>query len=335
MRHKPPFKRASTSGIDRRAFLGGTLAALATPHIAFGAADPWPNRPIRVIVPFAPGGTTDAISRVLGQKLSDRIGQQIVVENRPGGGTNIGADAVAKSAPDGYTLLMGTPSIAVNPALFSSMPYDWERELIPIAMVGYLPNLLVVNPDLPVDSVEGLIAYARNNPGKLEFGSSGIGGAIHLSGELFKSMAKIDMLHVPYKGSAPAMSDLLGGRIALMFDNLPSALPHVEAGKVRALAVTGSRRSIVAPQYPTVAESGLPGFEVLSWNGIFVPAGTPQDIVTRLRAEIVSTMALPEVKANTDKQGIETTGIEDFGAFVRNEASKWQPLAKRIGLRAG
>jgi tripartite-type tricarboxylate transporter receptor subunit TctC len=305
------------------------------PHLAFGAADPWPNRPIRIIVPFAPGGTTDAISRVLGQKLSDRIGQQIVVENRPGGGTNIGADAVAKSSPDGYTLLMGTPSIAVNPALFSKMPYDWERELVPIAMVGYLPNILVVNSALPVDSVDGLIAYARNNPGKLEFGSSGIGGAIHLSGELFKSMANVDMLHVPYKGSALAMSDLLGGRIALMFDNLPSALPHVQAGKVRALAVTGSRRSSVAPQFPTVSESGLPGFEVLSWNGIFVPAGTSQDIVTRLRAEIVSTMALPEVKANTDKQGIETTGIDDFGAFVRNEASKWQPLAKRIGLRAG
>lgn len=335
MRHKSSGLKASASRSGRRGFLVGAIAALATPHLAFGAADGWPNRPIRIIVPFAPGGTTDAITRVLGQKMGDRIGQQIVVENRPGGGTNIGADAVAKATPDGYTLLMGTPSVAVNPALFSSMPYDWERELIPIAMVGYLPNLLVVNPDLPVRSVQDLIAYARANPGKLEFGSSGIGGAIHLSGELFKAMANVDMLHVPYKGSAPAMSDLLGGRIALMFDNLPSALPHVEAGKVRALAVTGSRRSVVASRYPTVAESGLPGFEVLSWNGIFVPAGTPQDVVNRLSAEIVSTMTLPEVKAITGKQGIETTGIDDFGAFVRNEASKWQPLARRIGLRAG
>jgi tripartite-type tricarboxylate transporter receptor subunit TctC len=299
------------------------------------AGDTWPNRQVRIIVPFAPGGTTDAISRILGQKLSERLGQQIIVENRPGGGTNIGADAVAKSPADGYTLLMGTPSIAVNPALFSSMPYDWQRELVPVSMVGYLPNLLVVNPSLPVNSVQELIAYARANPGKLEFGSSGIGGAIHLSGELFKAMANVDMLHVPYKGSAPAMSDLLGGRIALMFDNLPSALPHVRAGKVKALAVTGSRRSIVAPEFPTVAESGLPGFEVLSWNGIFVPSGTPQAVVTRLRSEIVAAMSDPDVRSNTEKQGIETTGVDDFSAFVQNEASKWQPLAKRIGLRAG
>ncbi|MGV3633819.1 MAG: Bug family tripartite tricarboxylate transporter substrate binding protein [Pseudorhodoplanes sp.] len=335
MRHKTSDGRASISGMNRRNFLGGTLAAIATPSLAFGASDAWPNRPIRIIVPFAPGGTTDAIARVLGQKMSERIGQQIIIENRPGGGTNIGAEAVAKAAPDGYTLLMGTPSIAVNPALFATMTYDWERELIPIAMVGYLPNLLVVNPDLPVKSVRDLIDYARAHPGRLEFGSSGIGGAIHLSGELFKAMANVDMLHVPYKGSAPAMSDLLGGRIALMFDNLPSALPHVRAGKVRALAVTSSRRSIVAPEFPTVAESGLPGFEVLSWNGIFVPAGTAEDVVARLRTEIVSTMALPDVKTNAEKQGIETTGVDDFGAFVRSEASKWQPLARQIGLRAG
>lgn len=300
------------------------------------AQDAYPSKPIRMIVPFAPGGATDTIARLVGAKLQESLGQPVLVENKPGAGTNIGVAAVVASAADGYTLLMGTPSIPVNPALYSQLPYNWQRDLQPVSMVGYVPNLLVVHPSLPVSSVRELIAHAKANPGKLNFGSSSVGGAIHLSGELFNSMAGVAMVHVPYKGSAPAMTDLLAGRIALMFDNLPSALPHAKAGKLRALAVTSSKRSALFPEVPTVAEAGLPGFEVLSWNGIFVPAGTPREIVMKLQAEIKKAVNHPDVRQKFSQQGIEAGGNtpEEFGAFLMAEAEKWQPLVRRLGLKA-
>ncbi|TAK87697.1 MAG: tripartite tricarboxylate transporter substrate binding protein [Betaproteobacteria bacterium] len=321
-----------------RLFLTLLVAAVSLHHVPISIAQgsAYPSKPVRLIVPFAPGGVTDALGRLTAAKLQDAWGQPVIVENKPGAGTNIAADFVAKSAPDGYTLLMGTPSIAVNPALYASLPYNWQRDLQPVTMVGYLPNLLVVTPSLPVNSVKELITYAKSNPGKLEFGSSSVGGAIHLSGELFKALAGVDMVHVPYKGSAPAIADLLSGRIALMFDNLPSALPHAKAGKLRAIAVTGAKRSAQVPDLPTVAEAGLPGFEVLSWNGIFVPAGTPRDIVIKLQTEIKKAVGLPDVQQRFSTQGIEAGGTspEEFGAFVKAEADKWQPLIRRLGIKA-
>lgn len=312
------------------------IIAIGQARVSSAQGTTYPAKPIRLIVPFAPGGATDTLGRLTAAKLQETFGQPVVVENKPGAGTNIGVELVAKAAPDGYTLLMGTPSIAVNPALYGSLSYNWQRDLHPVSMVGYVPNLLVVHPSLPVNSVKELIANAKTNPGKLNFGSSSVGGAIHLSGELFKSMAGIDMVHVPYKGSAPAMTDLLSGRIALMFDNLPSAMPHAKAGKLRALAVTSGKRSALFPNLPTVAEAGLPGFEVLSWNGIFVPAGTPRDIVMTLQSEIKKAVTQPDVQRRFAEQGIEAGGNtpEEFGAFIRTEADKWQPLIRRLGLKA-
>lgn len=321
-----------------RAIICALLAMAMTSHnlTSFAQGPFYPSKPLRLIVPFAPGGATDTIARLAAAKLQESMGQPVVVENKPGAGTNIGADAAAKSAADGYTLLMGTPSITVNPTLYTQLPYNWQRELQPVSMVGFVPNLLVVHPSLPVNSVKDLIAYARANPGKLNFGSSSVGGAIHLSGELFKSMAGVDMVHVPYKGSAPAMTDLLSGRIELMFDNLPSAMPHVKAGKLRALAVTSNKRSVLFPDVPTVSEAGLPGFEVLSWNGIFVPDGTPRDIVTKLQTEIKKAVAQPDVQQRFSEQGIVAGGNtpEEFGAFLKGEADKWQPLVRRLGIKA-
>lgn len=321
-----------------RVLLPALLAIVATSHVpaSFGQDAAYPSKPIRMIVPFAPGGATDTIARLVGAKLQASLGQPVLVENKPGAGTNIGVAAVATAAPDGYTLLMGTPSIPVNPALYKQLSYDWQRDLQPVSMVGFVPNLLVVHPSEPVSSVKELIAYAKANPGKLNFGSSSVGGAIHLSGELFNSMAGVAMVHVPYKGSAPAMTDLLAGRIALMFDNLPSAMPHAKAGKLRALAVTSNKRSALFPDVPTVAEAGLPGFEVLSWNGIFVPAGTPRDIVMKLQVEIKKAVAQPDVQQRFAQQGIEAGGNtpEEFGVFLKAEADKWQPLVRRLGLKA-
>lgn len=316
------------------ALLAGIAMCQAT--LSFAQDTSYPSKPIRMIVPFAPGGATDTIARLIGAKLQESLGQPVLVENKPGAGTNIGVAAVANAAPDGHTLLMGTPSIPVNPALYSQLPYNWQRDLQPVSMVGFVPNLLVVHPSQPVNSVKDLIAHAKANPGKLNFGSSSVGGAIHLSGELFNSMAGVVMVHVPYKGSAPAMTDLLAGRIALMFDNLPSAMPHAKAGKLRALAVTSSKRSALFPEVPTVAEAGLPGFEVLSWNGVFVPAGTPRDIVMKLQAGIRKAVAQPDVQQRFAEQGIEAGGNtpEEFGAFLKAEADKWQPLVRRLGLKA-
>ena len=313
------------------------LAALLFLLLAGPApAQSWPTKPVKVVVPFAPGGTTDLLGRLAAQHLTSALGQPFLVENKPGAGTNIGADLVAKSPSDGTTLLVGTPSIAVNPALYATMPYDWKKDLQPVVMIGVVPNLLVVHPGVPAPSVKDLVALAKAQPGKLTFGSSAVGGAIHLSGELFKALAGVDMVHVPYKGSAPAVADLLAGRITLMFDNLPSSLPHARAGKLRALAVTSGARSPLLPEIPTVIEAGLPGFEVVSWNALFFPAGTPREYGTRVRTEISRLMSQPDVRARLQEQGIVPGGgpTEELAAFVAAEADKWQPLARKAGIKA-
>jgi len=296
----------------------------------------YPNKSIRLVVPFPAGGTTDVLARAAAQKLTESLGQAVVVDNRPGAGGNIGAELVAKSAPDGYTLLMGTVGThAINPSLYPKMPYDHVRDFAPIILVAGVPNVLVINPALPVNSVQELIAYAKANPGKVNFASSGNGTSIHLSGELFKSMAGVQMTHIPYKGSAPALMDLIGGQVQVMFDNLPSALPHIKGGKLRAVAVTSTKRAPALPDVPTIAESGVPGFEASSWFGILAPAGTPRDIVTKINAEANKALQSAEMREKLLSQGAEAAGNtpEYFADYIRSETAKWAKVVKESGAK--
>ena len=312
------------------------LAALACAPLA-GFAQPYPAKPIRFVVPYPAGGPLDTVARLLGQKVAESVKQPVVVENKPGAGGNIGADFVAKSSPDGYTILMGAVAThAINPSLYTNVPYDPVRDFAPITQVASTPNVLVVNPTLPVKSVAELIAHARGNPGKLNFGSGSTGSAGHLAGELFKSLARVEMTHVPYKGAAPAMQDLIGGRIELMFDNLASAKAQVAAGRVRALAVTTARRSPLVPDLPTIAEAGLPGFDISTWFGVFAPAGTPREALERLHAEFARALAAPEVREKMLALGAEPVGNrpEEFAAFIRAEAEKYARVIKASGAKA-
>ena len=312
------------------------IAGLAATGDALSQAPAYPTRPIRLVVPFPPGGATDILARDVAQKLTEAWGQSVVVDNRPGAGGNIGAELVAKAAPDGYTLLMGTVGThAINASLYAKMPYDHIRDFAPVILVASVPNVLEVNPALPVNSVAELIAYAKANPGKLNFASSGNGTSIHLSGELFKVMAGVQMTHVPYKGSAPAVADLISGQVQLMFDNLPPSLPQIKAGKLRALAVTSSARAPALPDVPTVAEAGLPGFEASSWFGVLAPAGTPPAIVARLNAEIAKWLATPEAKERLSKQGADAAGgsPEDFVKHIAAETAKWSKVVKDSGAK--
>ena len=318
--------------------LASMLAALvvALPMPA-AQAQGYPSKPIHFVVPYPAGGPLDAVSRLLGQKVSESVHQPVVVENKAGAGGNIGADIVAKSPPDGYTILMGAVAThAINPTLYAKMPYDAVRDFIPVTQVASTPNVLVVNPSLPVKSVRDFIAYAKANPGKLNFGSGSTGSAGHLAGELFKSMAGIDMTHVPYKGAAPAMQALIAGEVQLMFDNLASSLGQIRAGNVRALAVTTARRTTLAPELPTVAESGLPGFDISTWFGIFVPAGTPRDVVEKLHSEFARALTDAGVRDTMLKLGAEPVGNrpEEFAAYIRSEAEKYARVIKASGARA-
>ncbi len=316
--------------------LGWTIAALFACATLGAQADNYPSNPIKMIVPFPPGGTTDVLARVLSQELTKAWGQPVIVENRPGVGGNIGSDAVAKSAADGYTLLMGTVGThGINVSLYKKMPYDAVKDFAPITLVAAVPNILVVHPSLPVKSVKELIEYAKANPNKLNFASAGNGTSIHLCGELFKTMAGVSMTHVPYKGSAPAVTDLIGGQVHLMFDNMPSSLPHVKAGKLRALAVTSAKRSPAAPDLPTIAEAGVPGYDATSWFGVLAPAGTPREIVTKLNQEIVRILALPEIKERLSGQGAEPVGNspEQFAAHIKTEIAKWSDVVKASGAQ--
>jgi tripartite-type tricarboxylate transporter receptor subunit TctC len=312
-------------------------AALALGGLAPAAAQPYPSKPIRIIVPFPAGGIADIYARVIGAQLAQGWGQPVVVENRTGAGGNIGADAVAKSPPDGYTLGMGSVGThAVNVSLFSKMPYDPVRDFAPIALVLEAEGLLVVHPSVPAQTVPELIALARAKPGALSFASAGMGTASHLAGELFKTRAGIDMVHVPYKGNVPAITDLLAGQTSLIFATMPTVLPHAKAGKLRALATIGSTRSAAAPELPTVAEAALPGFVVNNWIGLFAPAGTPPDIVRRLNAEVVRIMGSPEVQTRLMTEGARfvATTPDGFGDFVKAEIASWAPIVKASGARA-
>jgi tripartite-type tricarboxylate transporter receptor subunit TctC len=317
----------------RRLAIVALLAAWMQPPLL---AQDYPVKTIRIIVPYTPGGTADMLARTIGQKMAESLGQQVIIDNRPGAGGNIGADLAARAAPDGYTILMGTVAThAINPHLYPNIPYDAEKAFAPIILVATLPNLLVVNPSLPATSVRDLIALAKAKPGELAFASAGNGTSQHLSGELFKKMTGVDMIHIPYKGSAPAVTDLVGGQVQLMFDNLPSSLPQVRAGKLRALAVTGPRGSPVLPDVPTLSEAGLPGFSITSWFALFAPAGTPAKILLRLNKEAGKAIALKELRQQWINQGIEPAGgtAEQLAAFRRIEASKWGKIARDSGAQ--
>ena len=301
----------------------------------------WPTKPVRIVVPFAPAGTTDILARALAPELSRAFGQTFVIDNKPGAGGNHGADVIAKSAPDGYNLLMGTVGThAINAALYPKMPYDPVRDFAPIVLVAGVPNVLVMNPAKAaaygIGSVADLIRYARAHPGQLNMASSGNGTSIHLSGELFKSMTGTYMLHFPYRGSGPALLDLMGGTMDLMFDNLPSALPQIKAGKLKALAVTSAQRSAALPDLPTIAEAGpVQGFDASSWFGLFAPAGTPADIVSRIQQETAKAFAAPAFKERLVSQGALPGGQPpaDFVRFIAAETAKWAQVVKVSGAK--
>jgi tripartite-type tricarboxylate transporter receptor subunit TctC len=303
-----------------------------------GAALPqdYPSRPIRIIVPFPAGGTADLLARQIGQTMSEALRQQVVIENRTGAGGNIGADLAAKSKPDGYTLLMGTVSThAINPNLYPRIPYDPVKDFAPVTMVAKMPNLLVVHPSVPAKNVAELIALAKARPGALAFASAGNGTSQHLSGELFKKMAGVDMIHVPYKGNAPAVTDLVGGQVQVMFDNIPVSLQQVRAGKLRPLAVTGPLRSPVLPGLPTLAEAALPGYSITSWFGLYVPSGTSPQIIERLNREANKALANAQFRRRLSDQGIEPAGGTpgQFADFMRAELVKWGKIVRESGAR--
>ncbi len=315
--------------------LMAVVALIAAPS-AWSQAGAYPSRPVRVVVPFPAGGTTDILARAIAQRLSEAMGQPFIVDNRPGAGGNLGAELVAKSAPDGYTLLMGTVGThAINPGLYPKMPYDHIKDFAPVLLVAGVPNILEVNPNVPVHTVAELIAYAKANPGKLNFASSGAGTSIHLSGELFKTMAGVSMQHVPYKGSAPALQDLMGGQVDLMFDNLPSSIALIKGGKLRPIAVTSATRSTALPDIPTIAESGLPGFEASSWFGLLAPAGTPPAIVDKINAEGNKWLASTDAKDKLGSQGAITGGgsPNDFVGHIAAETVKWAKVVKESGAK--
>ncbi len=319
--------------------LGRTAAGLGLAALlaAGSALAQWPTKPVRLIVPYPPGGSADILARAIGQKLGDGLGQQVVIDNRPGAGTAIGAEATAKAAPDGYTILLGTVSShAINPALNPGLKFDPIRDFAPISLVASIPFALVVHPSLPAKSVKELVALAKSKPGALNYSSAGNGTSNHLAGELFKSMTGTFMVHIPYKGSAPALNDLIAGQVQLMFDLVLTTAPHVKSGAVRAIAVTGRERSAALPGVPTVAESGVPGYEVTAWFGFFAPAGTPAAVVNALNAETVKAMKLTDLRERLGSQGAEpvTNSPEQFAGYVKDELTKWTRVVKASGMKA-
>ncbi len=319
--------------------LSGCLAALVSQSAM--AADPYPNKPIRLVVPFAAGGTTDILARAVAAELAKLPGWNVVVDNKPGAGGNIGADIVAKSAPDGYTLLMGTVGThGINQSLYGKLPFDPIKDFAPITEVAAVPNVLVVNPAFAqqnkISNVRDLIAYARANPGKLNMASSGNGTSIHLAGELFKTQTRTYMVHFPYKGSGPALTDLAGGTMQVMFDNLPSSMALIKAGKLKALAVTSAKPSPALPDVPTVAAAAdLPSYEASSWFGLLAPAGTSPEIISRLQHEVAKALGSPTVRERLQAQGAEPVGNTpvQFAAFIRAETAKWAQVVKASGAK--
>lgn len=319
-----------------QAIAAASLGAALLP--AAFAAEAFPNKPITLIVPFVAGGTTDILARIVGQSLGEELGQPVIIDNRAGAGGNIGGQFAARAPADGYTIFMGTVGThAINEWLYKKMPFNPNKDFVPLTRVANVPNLLVANPAQPFKNVKELISYAQAHPGQVNFGSSGSGSSIHLSGELFKMMTKVDMIHIPYKGSAPAVTDLLGNQIAIMFDNMPSAIQHVRSGKLRPLAVTTAKRSPELPDVPTVAEAGVPGYEATSWFGLFAPTKTPADVQAKLHAAIIKVLQKPDVIKKIGDQGGEvvTESQEEFAKFIAAENAKWKQVVKTSGATAG
>ena len=312
-----------------------SLSILALIFAATANAQSFPTKPIKIIVPFPAGGTVDFFARVISTKLSEALGQSVLVENRAGAGGNIAAEAVAKAAPDGYTLLMGSEIIAINTSLYSKIGYDPVKDLAPITLVGTVPNILIVHPSLPVNSVNDLIALAKKTPGKISFASTGQGTSTHLSSELFKLMANVDMLHVPYKGGPPAIADLISGQVNMMFINMPTGITHVRSGKAKIIAVSSIKRVSQLPDVPTVDQAGVKGFETSAWSGLYAPAGTPADIINRLNVEVVKILKQPSVREQLMAQGAEPVGDtpEEFSRFTLAEISKWAKIIKISGAK--
>jgi tripartite-type tricarboxylate transporter receptor subunit TctC len=319
-----------------RAIQAGVVASLVVCAMATGHAQNYPTKPIRIVVPFAPGGGGDLVARTVAAKLTEGLGQPVVVDNRAGAAGSIGADIAAKSPPDGHTLLLGSNGpLAINPSLYAKLPYDAARDFAPVSLVTVMPFVLVVHPALPVRAVKELIALARSRPGELNYGSPGNGSSTHLANELLKSMTGMKIAHVPYKGVAPAATDLISGQIQMMSGDLSTLVPHIRSGRMRALAVTSSRRSALLPETPTIAESGVPGYEASGWFGVLVPAGTPPSIVQRLNAAMLKGLAAADARERLAAFGGEVAPgtPEQFAAHIRTEAAKWGKLIRALGLK--
>ena len=317
--------------LSRQTMAGLVLAAFC----GAAAAQNYPAKTVRMVVGYPPGGPTDVLARIVSQKLTQTWGQQVIVDNRPGASGMIGAEFTARAAPDGYTLLMVPVTYAVTPSLFAKMTYDVEKDLSPVAQVAAAPFILVVHPTLPVKTVKDLIALDRRSPGQINFASASTGGMPHLAGELFNSMTGTKLVHIPYKGAAPATTDLLSGQVTLMFNNMLSAMPQVKAGRLRAVAVTSSKRSPAAPELPTIAET-VPGYEASGWYGAFAPAATSKELIGRLNAEMNRIMKMPDVTQRLAGDGVEAVGTtpEQFGAYLKQEVAKWGKVVKASGAKA-
>jgi len=320
----------------KRVYCAAWIALVAGTGPFVPAHAQYPNKPVRFILPFPPGGGTDTLARILGGKLAEGLGQQVVLDNRPGAGANIGAEIAAKSPPDGYTLLMGNVAHAINVSLYSKLNYNFLRDFAPVSLLASTPNIVVVHPSVPAKSVKELVALAKARPHQLDFASSGSGSSAHLAGVLFQQLAGVQMNHIPYKGGGPAVIALVSGQVAVGFATTPSVIGHIKAGKLRGLAVTGPKRAQSTPDLPTVSEAGVTGYEVTGWYGVLVPAGTPKDVIARLNAESVKVIRLPDVKERVETAGFETLGTtpEEFGAFMKSEVEKWTKVVKASGARA-
>jgi tripartite-type tricarboxylate transporter receptor subunit TctC len=316
----------------RRAALAALFAAALGPR-PLHAAD-WPAKPVTLVVPFAAGGTTDIIGRAIAQKLGEALGQQVLVDNRAGAGGTLGAAGVAKAAPDGYTFLLATVAHTMAPGIYKTLPYDFMKELDPIGLVALTPNVLIVNPALPVKTVAELVAYIKANPGKVNYGSAGKGSTEHLSGELFRSLTGTDIIHIPYKGGAPMMTDLMGGQIQMAIETSPSAAPHIRSGKVRALAVTTLHRSSAYPGVPTLDEAGVKGYDVTTWYAVVAPHGTPSAVLQRMSAEVARLLKQPDLQKRFEEQGVSAGDLtpEQLAGFIRSETVKWGKVAREAGV---